>query len=241
MKLDVPNQAAPWLVTIGFVAMPDPTQWALFVSTTAVGLTGDFWRVFDTHQPFTVKFTYLPGITAISPGPVYSRAFVELSGFGNTDVSGYWNNQIALPYLMSVPAAEPDAPISVVWTVPSNAGPWIYRTYVSNLGIDSSGDLLIAWQPGCFTLTGGASTPMAFSMPDLFEHGGSAFEGVTTLSAATPEYLTDQLAARIAASSASSIRFFAFRISTLEPNASQSVRLGALDLTFSTTSTPFPD
>jgi hypothetical protein len=239
LQVDVNSgQNLPWNVTVGFVAMSDPSQWALRVSTTAVTLSGQFWKAlsFGTTEDLTLQFTYLPGIRAILNQGPYSRALLELTGF-DSDVAAYWNNQIAQPYLLSVLTAEPDAPISALWTVPQGAAPWSFCAYVSNLGVltqgPHKGDLGIAWQPGCFSLPAGTS--ISFELPDFLVHSGNSFQGNATLRSVNPDTtLTDQLATRV--TNPGAIVFIAFRIATMTPSASQMVRLGALDLTFSTDS-----
>jgi hypothetical protein len=235
MKVTIPDGGGIMTVTVAFVVPEsgDTNNW----STLAISFDGaqlsSFFEGFGTDSAYKLTFGFLIQFTssgAIQPPSPY----LEISGF-NKSVTEYWNEDIAQPYQVSVPTAEPDAPITGLWSFLGSVTDWVYRSFVS---MTTGKSPTVTWTPGCFTAAGS----FAISFPNLFVHSGDAFQGTAALADAIPDQSITSSYQDLSGNQTGKrkINFspwpaiVAFRVSTLEPAASQAVRLGALDLSFST-------
>ncbi len=206
--------------SVSFSFAVDASQSGVLRVSSQGDQAGHFWDPFPrAGGAYQLVFSYL--IRQSEPVP-----YLEVSGLDPSGVAGFWTQNIAGQYLISVRAAQPDVPISVLFTVPSPGSiPWLYRALI-DLETDNI-ERTVTWNQGCFTVADGGNCE--FQAPDLLMHDGTAFQMNATAVSVFPDTTLPGTANTMWPTfpPAFVIQF----VSVSTPQA-QSLRLGALDLTF---------
>jgi len=215
-------------ITLKFVTYPNTSSWVLQLSTQVDG-GGDFWNPFPVAgDAYSVTFSYrvfspttAPNLAVTPPQP-----YLEISGFNPAKLATFWTYSIAAPYLVSVRSAEPDVPLSTAMTLAPLAGGaaapmWFYRAVV-DISSKNDGTRTVVWHQGCFSTEGSCE----FYAQDFLVHDGSPFKLGATVSRVFLEDLPFRQ------SGTGSVAIVVFNFDQVTVDAVQSVRLGALDLSF---------
>ncbi len=187
---------------------------------------GDFWKPYPSPTNYEASFSYLLGESSFQP-------YIEVTGLPSDQLLAGWN-EVAATYLAAVRSTEPDAPLSAAMVLfPSSLGNspgWIYRGTVQ-VSVDptgSTGSRTVTWNQGFFTYAGTCQ----FEALDFLVHSGKAL-----LLNCIMQY-PDSIPTSVPAVSSGPTAVFVFQFETMTYGGVQSVRIGALDLTFSTGGSP---
>jgi hypothetical protein len=219
---------------VSFVREPGNGQYFVpqFECSAGAAPQADFWADFaPAAGVYDLVFSYRDA----GHGP---KPYLQLAGFSPSSVSSYWNRSIAGQYLISMRAAEPDAPISAILTFaqPSLTRVWYYRACVDvgyvDLGINQDlKSLTVTWRQSCFSTQG----PCQLETPNFLTHGGTPFQMSATLTWgdgtwAYPDQIDNVIKGWSGLWSGSPPPIFLFYFSSANATQEQRVRLGALDL-----------
>lgn len=201
-------------------------RWSLRYRTTAASPGKGFWAPFPApgSANYNLQLAYLTPSGTVNPQP-----FMEVAGFDPVKMAQYWSTAVAGPYLAGVRVAETDSPLSLLMTIepPSGGGTpliWVYRA-VATLTVDAQFNRTVAWYQGCFSAEGSC----ALLAQDFITHDTTPLALNAVLDRAYP---SASLPITGTPWPTSSTPVFVFVLAGLSTTIQESVRLGALDLTF---------